>query len=917
MSTTTKDEQDQTEERRDALTLTADNYGPFWKYVSNDRVTDADFNGTDLWITDVDGRRTQITDHGIDDAFVRAFSQRVANKVSKPFNKMAPLLEAETPTLRISVLHESAAVSGRSICLRKSLPNVRISASSILETEYMDRAILNLLVNCIQAKMNFVIGGEPGAGKRLSNDTPVPVPVSERFPTGWAKHGDLVVGDEVYAIDGTITVIDHVTEEAELDLYEVEFSDGQVIEADAEHLWNVSSHRSRRYRIQRLLKNGKVDARYEAEQARLHAMAAELAPLAVSSTAEVLGELVGTSTQSISRVLGQAGVPYTTLPGRGGPRAYAADEAVVAWADSIRESREAGAARRMPETQTLTTAELVEAVRAEGRANWAVPVADAIDGPVQDLPMDPYVLGLWLGDGHSYSGQITSADDFVVEQIVAAGFPIKSSRSMGAALDITFDGLFRTLDNTLERDPAHPSKFAKRIPAIYQRASYEQRLALLQGLMDSDGTVDKVGRSEFCVTNRALAGDALELIRSLGIKATFTEGVAVVTLSDDETDEVTRLECGTRYRIHFTTTQPVFRLPRKVERLPAKVRETQRWNYIVDIRKAPSKRGKCIRIVHPRHLYLAGGFIPTHNTELAKFLTQFIPEDQRVITIEDSPEWHFKEINPGHDCVEMRVSKEFDYSAAIKTCLRQNPKWIALSEARGEEAKWLITSWSTGVNGVTTIHTDDIHKIPARLIAMMNDRNDAERMISDIYDFVNVAILVRRKAMADGTSKRYVDQVGFLYRDGDREDVMQLVRNGEFVSDELPNDIRFRLERAGVTEPFESAEIDAKLGNRFTYGEPAEVAPAVPTAAPVKSEAAAPAQPRATAPAAAAAAPARTARGTAPVRGDRQQSALGARTAQRSDSHGHPARTAGTAGPASIGRPAQRGAAPLGTKGRA
>jgi pilus assembly protein CpaF len=459
LSTITSEEPDQTDERRDALTLAADNYGPFWKYVSDDRITDADFNGTDLWITDVDGRRTQIVEHGISQDFVRAFSQRVANKVSKPFNKMAPLLEAETSTLRISVLHESAAVSGRSICLRKSLPNVRITAASILETEYMPREILNLLVNCIRSKMNFVIGGEPGAGK----------------------------------------------------------------------------------------------------------------------------------------------------------------------------------------------------------------------------------------------------------------------------------------------------------------------------------------------------------------------------------------------------------------------------------------------------------------TELAKFLTQFIPEDQRVITIEDSPEWHFKEINPGHDCVEMRVTKEFDYSAAIKTCLRQNPKWIALSEARGEEAKWLITSWSTGVNGVTTIHTDDIRKIPGRLIAMMNDRNDAERMISDIYDFVNVGILVRRKAMPDGTSKRYVDQVGFLYRDGDKQGVMQLVRNGQFVSDNLPEDIRFRLERAGASRPFENAILDAQLGNTFNYGaagvESVPVTAGVAAAVVARSEPAAPA----VADVPVIAAPVNPLRRTVPVRP--APSAPSAPPAPRAPSTG--ARTL------PIGRlPLGSSSSPLGAKGR-
>jgi len=823
---TTTNEQAQTEAlsteaanapAKDALTLSPDNYGPFWEYVNNDEITDADFNGVDLWITDTDGRRTHITDHGITSDFVRAFSQRVANKVSKPFNKMAPLLEAETSTLRISILHESAAVSGRSICLRKSLPNVRITAPSIIDTNYLPREIMNLLVNCIRAKMNFVIGGEPGAGKDLANDTLVPVPVSDKYPNGWARHGDLAVGDQVYAPDGSIVDIDYVTSERDLELYEVELGDGQVIKASGTHLWPVSSQRARRFRMQRQGQRATVDSAVEAEQTRLHTLARTMAPTMSAATVDTLAEIIGTSSHAVSRVMRLAGVPYTRVPGHGGPRAYPVDEALVSWADRRLGNAVADDARRMPLLTTMSTAEMAKTVRADDRLNWAVPVAEAIDGPDVDLPLDPYVLGQWLGDGHSYSGQITTASEFVLNEIVAAGFPVKSSRPTGQAHDYTFKGLFTVLNKMFERSVDIPNKMLKRIPAIYQRASFAQRLALFQGLMDSDGTIDKVGRSELCLTNLDLITDAMELARSLGIRTSMTQGPAVMTITDFVTGETRHQDCGTRYRLHFTTTRPVFRLPAKADCLPTKVRTTTQWNYIVDVRPVASEKGKCIRVNHPRHLYLVGGFVPTHNTELAKFLTQFIPNDQRVITIEDSPEWHFRTINPLHDCVEMRVTEEFNYAAAIKTCLRQNPKWIALSEARGEEAKWLITSWSTGVNGVTTIHTDDIRKIPGRLIAMMNDRNDAERMISDIYDFVNVAIVVRRKAMPDGTSRRYIDQMGFLYRDEDSHGVISLVHNGEFVLDTLPDDIAFRLERDEVAHPFESSAIDGLLGDKFTY----------------------------------------------------------------------------------------------------
>ena len=820
-------------QRTDLIKLEPKYFGPFWKYIEDDNITDVDFNGTDLWLTDTQNRRTVIKDHGITWDFVEAFSQRVANQVSKEFNKNEKLLEAETKTLRISILHEDVAVSGRSICLRKSLPVVRLTAQNILENRYMPRPILNLLVNCILVKMNMIFGGEPGVGKDLADSTPVPVPISEKYPIGWAKHGDLVPGDEVYAPDGSVVAIDYVTPGRDLNLYEVEFSDGQVIKASDTHLWRVTSHQMRRKRKERERKQKTRICDFEAEQTRLRTLAQEFAGSMAVADAETIAGYAGVTTNTILKQMRAVRLPFVRLEGRGGKKAWPVDEALLAWADYLAAGYAKQTTHTMDGTLTLSTKELAEQVVVkDGRLNWAVELPEPVDGPDVELPMDPYVLGVWLGDGHSYGGQVTIFDKEIERQFEQAGFFRASASPTGQAEDVTFTGLWDALKRTLSFAKGSDSKLEKRIPPMYLRASKTQRLALLQGLMDADGSIGANG-CEFCSSKEGLAEDVCELIRSMGIRTRIREGVAAMTLKA-ETGESYRQECGIRYRLHFTTTLPVFRLKRKVKQLPTKVNPRTRQNYIVSIRPVASERGRCIHVVHPAHLYLAGGFVPTHNTEAAKFFTQFVPDDQRVITIEDSPEWHYHEINPNHDCVEMRVKGNFTYADAIKTCLRQNPKWIMLSEARSVEAIHLIESWSTGVNGVTTIHTDDIRKIPSRLLNMMGNREDADRLENDIYNFVNVGVLIRRKALPDGTAYRYVDQMGFFYRDEQKQgQITMLVKNGEMVSDWLPPDIAFKFSWADIKNPFECDLIDERLGDVFHY-EPMKQEPAESSSVEIK-----------------------------------------------------------------------------------
>lgn len=280
-----------------------------------------------------------------------------------------------------------------------------------------------------------------------------------------------------------------------------------------------------------------------------------------------------------------------------------------------------------------TTAQIRETLNlSETRVEWnhRVPLALPLETSEAVLPIPPYVLGAWLGDGHSASARLTihDADCQILGECEREGVEVRpgapnASRTATYSLGSsgrTREGRTHSLGLALKRAGLLNNKH---IPAAYLRASHDQRLALLQGLMDTDGSAysSQSGTTacEFATTSAALRDGVMELLRSLGFKPSCAAKRAMLAGKDH----------GEAYRVTFTAfaDQRPFRLERKLARLRARPATSPRSQFrqIVGVDPVESVPVRCIAVDTPSHLFLAGeGMVPTHNTTEAAGIGNYL-----------------------------------------------------------------------------------------------------------------------------------------------------------------------------------------------------------------------------------------------------------------------------------------------------
>lgn len=280
-------------------------------------------------------------------------------------------------------------------------------------------------------------------------------------------------------------------------------------------------------------------------------------------------------------------------------------------------------------TRVRTTQEIAATLRhgARGDLNHSIAMPAALAGDDIALPVAPYTLGAWLGDGHTACARLTCdvEDSEILDGIRADGWPVRAKyRAAGKA------STFVLSDGDRSQEARNRSLAAKlrqvgvlgdkHIPPAYLRASLAQRLALLQGLMDTDGTISKSGRViSFTGINERLVAGVAELLASFGIKYSWRRDPLVCN---------GRPVPGIGHKLQFMAFRdelPVFRLRRKLDRMllrtECSIAPRSRTVQIVAVERVPSVPVRCIAVDSPGHLFLFGRtMLPTHNSTLAAII---------------------------------------------------------------------------------------------------------------------------------------------------------------------------------------------------------------------------------------------------------------------------------------------------------
>lgn len=341
-----------------------------------------------------------------------------------------------------------------------------------------------------------------------------PLDAKIKIPGGWTTMGDIRIGSQIIAPDGTTVPVIGVFPQGVKDIYEVEFWDGRKTRACGEHLWE-------------------------------------------------------------------------------------------SFDGTVRDPH------RWATRDTLEMKRLLE----KNRQRLYIPLIEAEDGPGLDLPADPYLIGALIGDGGlRYNVRFSCADEDVIAEVrkVLPEYTtlkhvneydytvIDERRNKNALTDIIRDlGLFGKYS------------FEKFVPEIYKNGSRQQRLSVLQGLMDTDGTINDHAVASFCTTSEQLALDVQYLVRSLGGIARISEKRTRYT----HNGKVREGKVAYNVNIRYKKQSELFRMERKKARCKDNGQYAEGLKLRVKaITLVGQEEAQCIMVDHPKHLYVTDDFIVTHNT---------------------------------------------------------------------------------------------------------------------------------------------------------------------------------------------------------------------------------------------------------------------------------------------------------------
>lgn len=260
---------------------------------------------------------------------------------------------------------------------------------------------------------------------------------------------------------------------------------------------------------------------------------------------------------------------------------------------------------------------------------YRVPMTAPVEYAPKNLPVDPYTLGVWLGNGTATAAVITSSKEDIEEQmelIRKHGHECRRHDHIDRAPDFSVDPIEKKYTKTTGNPFLNGLRDIgvlenKHIPEIYLRGSVDQRMELLKGLMDTDGFCSKAGECEFSQKSEIFAEEFMELLASLGIKAKKKKKKVILYGKEFEA-----------FIVCFFTDKrrPCFKLKRKYDRLKDELAPRMMAKSIISVERIETEPSKCIAIDNDSHLYLCGrSYTATHNTSFIAALSFAVSIIQR------------------------------------------------------------------------------------------------------------------------------------------------------------------------------------------------------------------------------------------------------------------------------------------------
>ncbi|MBQ8534285.1 MAG: Flp pilus assembly complex ATPase component TadA [Bacilli bacterium] len=203
-----------------------------------------------------------------------------------------------------------------------------------------------------------------------------------------------------------------------------------------------------------------------------------------------------------------------------------------------------------------------------------------------------------------------------------------------------------------------------------------------------------------------------------------------------------------------------------IRKTPAKIR-LEKDKLIQEDYFTPAIHDFLIKCVEGHCNIMVAGETGSGKTEFVKYLASHTKHEEKIITIEDTLELHLDKIFPDRDIVSMKTNNVASYSDVLVTCMRQNPKWILLSEVRSAEAVSAVrNSISSGHNILSTIHADKASAIPYRLYSLMETDLDVHQFLTTIYRYIQLGVHIKAfYSKQYGKFHRELDEVAEFYVD--------------------------------------------------------------------------------------------------------------------------------------------------------